>query len=113
MLKYLHRIHHIGIKVDNIPEPFSPIIEKYYGTENAYVFKDNNIAIEYVKFNKETGIQNGVYHICYEVNNIENTLKHINKGYKKISPVITSDVWKKKIIYLFSKSNGFMELIEK
>ena len=108
----LQKIHHIGIKVDNIPEPFNSIIEKYFGTENIYIFKDKDIAVEYVKFNKKTNIPNGVYHICYEVKDIKNALKNIS-GFKKISPIIMSDVWKKNIIYLFNKYDGFVELIEK
>jgi hypothetical protein len=120
------RLHHVGYKCSkNIDSVLEFLKHGYtiakmgyepeFRTKNVvFEVPEQHIYLELVDFQEENSLKEGHYHNCYEVENIEKALPHFYElGYKKISNIVDSMVWGARIIYMFSKENGFLELIER
>jgi len=119
------RLHHIGYKCSRDSDSVLDFLEQGYqiikmGYEPE--FKTKNIVfevlqqdfyLELVDFQEENSLKEGHYHNCYEVENIEEALSFFyEQGYKKISNIVDSMVWGTRIVYMYSKIHGFLELLE-
>lgn len=131
-MKIKQKVHHLGVKInhsDSLQEYLDFHAVCKMGREPE--FKTKNIILEYlpnhweydlkkdtylelVIFEEENSLEKGLYHTCYEVENIEKVLPHYyGNGYKKISNIVDSVIWGGKIVYLYSKYLGFLELVER
>ncbi len=118
------KFHHIGIAVDSI---------KNISTENQIFTEEkqrvsvafanlNGIDIELIEPLNENSpvaesLKKGIklVHICYEVGNIEKTLKKCYKfGFHCISEITPSMTFNnRKIVWVYSRQYGLFELLEK
>ena len=54
-----------------------------------------------------------VYHKCYEVENIEESVCNLrNNGYIKISEIVPSKLLNGQVCFLYNKEEGLIELLE-
>lgn len=121
------QVHHFGIKaryLEDIKKDMNifggtilqeDVFEPNFNTNNTAILMDNGIIYEYVVFQKHNTLDNGPYHLAYEVENMHESIKILEgaKQYKQIIPVVDSVLWGCKITYLYSRQFGFVELLER
>ena len=124
-------IHHIGIVVKDIYKSIDIYNKLGYSVEseicndqiqnNRIVFmksEDGRLRIELIEpMNKASSISNfpeGYHHICYDVSNDEDFLKHFHKlkiGKIFTKPIIAPAIDSKKVVFAFLRNNSFAEFI--
>ncbi len=86
-----------------------------------FLVKDNNVKIELVKPYEENKslmrlmkkIGNAPYHICYEVDNLDEALEKWGGQFVQLFPPVPSPAFGGcRICYLWSREIGFVELVE-
>ena len=128
------KIHHIGYAVKNIEDSLNEFKKLGYKTiENKIVDNQRNVIIQFVKngdylieliapLNKESPVTsllkkqgNSPYHICYETDNLKKEIEDLNNnGFVIISDLLKAPaINNKKVIFLYKKDIGLIELIEK
>ena len=126
--------HHIGIACYNIEETSQFFIQTGYSLSPAiydsiqnvniaFLSKKGNPLIELISPHDETSPvnknlqKNGVspYHICYETENLEETIAELKKlKFLLVSrPAAAVAMEKRRVCFLFSKNAGLIELVEK
>lgn len=128
------QVDHIGYIVKNIEKALIEFeklgYEKcstFFDDENRKVrilfVKKNEYLLELIEPKDETSdayaylkkMQNGPYHICYKVDNIDESIKQlVEEGYmivKEKSSAIAFD--NKNVCFLYKRSMGLIELVEK
>lgn len=128
--------HHIGIACNDLTQSAHFYIEQgYVKTESVYDPIQNvnicflnhpdkvNPRIELISPKDETSPvnknlqKNGVspYHICYEVENIEEAILELKKQKFILvqKPQVAVAMNNKKVCFLFNKNTGLIELVEK
>jgi len=127
------KIHHIGYAVPNIEKSLSTFEKLGYQQTSEIVFdeirgvnivflKNGNEIVELVAPNGANSDvekilkKNGVtpYHICYEVENIESSVQELGKnGWFPIKePEIAPAIGNRRVVFLFTKNAGMIELVE-
>lgn len=130
------KIHHIGYIVKNINKALNEFealgyticSEKIYdkSQEAEIIFIKNNygekveVITPYNKNSKLNGILkkygNSTYHICYEVENVEQKIQELRKNYSymPITNVLNAVAMNNnKIVFMINKDIGLIELVEK
>ena len=133
-MKHLLSIDHIGYAVRNIAETAAPYIaagwtlsevfnEEVQHAKIAFLQKEGMSTIELVsplegespvdKFLANGGVQ--PYHICYVVKDIWTALEDLHQeGFMPLfMPVASVAMDNKQICYLYNKSVGLIEIVEK
>lgn len=127
-------IHHIGYLVKNLDKAMLqfeilgykhnglPIYDDYRGIDIAFLEKDG-YKIELVcprdsksiVGNLRKKIGNTPYHICYEVDNLENAIEELGKLrfviWEQPHEALAIDC--RRVVFLFSSQMGMIELVEK
>lgn len=120
------KFDHIAIAVKSIEQsgkvwenlfglPLKTIIKVEHQKVNVAIFEMGDVKIELIeplsddspvaRFLEKRG--EGLHHICFEVENLEATLKELkNKGAKVIDETPKRGVFAKKVIFLHPKSTG-------
>ena len=127
------KIHHIGYAVKNIEDSLNEFKKLGYKTiENKIVDNQRNVMIQFVRngdylielvapLNKESPVTsllgkqgNSPYHICYKTNNLEKEINDLgNNGFVVISNLLKAPaINNKKVIFLYKKEIGLIELVE-
>lgn len=128
------RIHHYGLATENIEmasEAFKalgykkvdkPVLDPSQKAKVVFIFREGEPLIELVCDAETDGpvknilskIGSGLYHICYEVDNLKNTIAILrSQGYllwHKPVPAIAFD--NKRIAWLYNRYIGLVELVE-
>jgi|ADurb_Gly_02_Slu_FD_contig_41_967363_length_788_multi_3_in_0_out_0_1 methylmalonyl-CoA/ethylmalonyl-CoA epimerase len=62
----------------------------------------------------KNSVQDSLYHICYSVENIEKTIENLEKqGYLKISSLdFAPAIHNRRVVFMFEKDLGLIELVE-
>ena len=127
------KIHHIGYAVKNIQDSLNEFKKLGYKTiENKIVDNQRNVIIQFVKngdylielvapLNKESPVTSllkkqgsSPYHICYETDNLKKEISDLgNNGFVVISNLLKAPaINNKKVIFLYKKDIGLIELVE-
>jgi methylmalonyl-CoA/ethylmalonyl-CoA epimerase len=123
------KIHHIGIACLDVDEAivefskFHNIIKKsqiiYDSLQNArlcLVHTDIGLDFEFISGSQVSGLLKkgiSIYHICYEVDNFEQTLEnYISKGAKVISDSKNAILFENRRVVFLYLSYGLIELLE-
>lgn len=127
------RFHHIGYAVKDIDasaklyleagwEITETVIDPIQNAKIAFLTKEGMPKIEFVapvddkspivKTLEKSGIS--TYHICYEVDDIEQAVKDLRKQkyIKLFNPVEAVGIDNKRICYLFNAQVGLIEIVE-
>jgi len=116
-------LDHVGIAVRSI-ESFSSTLEKVRDPVqkvNVAFFSLHGTRVELIEPDGESSPVNGIlekgqslYHLCYKVDNIDNALAAAKQnGFHQIAkPVEAFAFENRKIVWLFSKLFGLIELVE-
>ena len=128
------QVDHIGYVVKNIEKA---LIEfEKLGYEKCSTFFDDdkrNVKILFIKKNDYTlelvepkdessdaysylkKLQNGPYHICYKVDNIDESIKNlVEEGYMVVKEKCEAIAFgNKNVCFLYKRSMGLIELVEK
>ncbi len=128
------KLHHVGIVVKNIEEGIR-IYKNVYGfSQESDIIHDAIQKVKVVFFSTNTSdvqielispaaedspVSNflkkggGLYHLCYESENLEKDIEKFRKnGAKIISTPVEAEAFKKKIVFIFFKKD-IIELVEK
>lgn len=127
------KIHHIGYTVKKIEDSINEFKKLGYRTIGNKV-TDNlrKVIIQFIKngdylielvapLNKESPVTNllkkqgnSPYHICYTTNNLEKKISDLgNSGFVVISDLLKAPaINNKKVIFLYKKEIGLLELVE-
>lgn len=130
------QFHHIGIATDDIEKSISlyevlgyvsqglrTVIDPIQKVELAFMFRENHPLIELVSPLDDNSPVRSIlnkmrttpYHTCYEIPVIEESIKDLKKErfvlVQKPTPAIAFN--NRKIAFLFHKSFGLIELLEK
>jgi len=133
-MNYLQlKIHHFGFATKNIiksKEKFellgfksgSLIFDKIQQVNILFLSKDDHYKIELIEGINENSpvnniiskVGNSLYHICYEVPNIEEAIKHLRTQsfIVRQEPVTAVALNNKKIAWLYNPHMGLIELVE-
>ena len=127
------KIHHIGYAVNNIEDSLNEFKKLGYKcVENKIVDKKRKVIIQFIKngdysielvapLGKESPVTNllkkqgnSPYHICYETDNLEKEIKDLDDdGFVIISDLLKAPaINNKKVIFLYKKEIGLIELVE-
>jgi methylmalonyl-CoA/ethylmalonyl-CoA epimerase len=127
------KIHHIGYAVNNIEDSLNEFKKLGYKcVENKIVDKKRKVIIQFIKngdylielvapLGKESPVTNllkkqgnSPYHICYETDNLEKEIKDLDDdGFVIISDLLKAPaIYNKKVIFLYKKEIGLIELVE-
>lgn len=127
-------IHHIGYLVKKIEKareqfcdlgfcPISDLVYDTYRDVDIIFMEKNGYVIELVSPKTEKSVvaklikiyKNSPYHICYEVDNLEQELQRMEEsGYTKIDePCPAPALGRRKVCFLLSARIGLIELLEK
>ena len=128
------KIHHIGYLVKNIETSLSDFKKlNYKEISNKVLDEHRNVFIQFIQngeyvveliapYNESSPIKNlltkmgsSPYHLCYEVEKIEDTIKNlIVDGYTIIEePNKAIAINNKRVTFLYKKNIGIIELVEK
>ena len=128
------KIHHIGYAVKDLENSIKEFGKLGYNRiEKTITDKKRKVLIQFMKnaeylieliapLNKESPITNilktqgnSPYHICYETNDIDNKIKKLNNdGFAIITKLLEAPaIDNKKVIFLYKKNMGLIELVEK
>ena len=127
------KIHHIGYAVNNIEDSLNEFKKLGYKcVENKIVDKKRKVIIQFIEngdysielvapLGKESPVTNllkkqgnSPYHICYETDNLEKEIKDLDDdGFVIISDLLKAPaINNKKVIFLYKKEIGLIELVE-
>lgn len=127
------KIHHIGYAVKKIEDSINEFKKLGYGTiGNKITDNLRNVIIQFIKngdylielvapLNKESPVTNllkkqgnSPYHVCYITNNLEKKISDLgNSGFVVISDLLKAPaINNKKVIFLYKKEIGLLELVE-
>jgi len=127
------KIHHIGYAVKNIEDSIKEFEKLCYRTiGNKIVDNQRKVIIQFIKngdyiielvapLNKESPVTsllkkqgNSPYHVCYITNNLEEEISNLgNSGFVVISDLLKAPaINNKKVIFLYKKEIGLLELVE-
>lgn len=127
-------VHHYGLATDNLERSMEAMAALGYKIGNitydavqkvrvAFVFRDQEAMIELVCDADENGPtrrflsqgRNGLYHICYEVDNVEEATKKLREeGFLlRHAPVPAVACGGRKIAWMYNRHIGLIELVEK
>lgn len=127
------KIHHIGYAVKKIEDSINEFKKIGYGTiGNKITDNLRNVIIQFIKngdylielvapLNKESPVTsllkkqgNSPYHICYKTNNLEKKISDLgNSGFVVISDLLKAPtINNKKVVFLYKKEIGLLELVE-
>lgn len=128
------QVDHIGYVVKNIEKALIEFeklgYEKcstFFDDENRKVrilfVKKNEYLLELIEPKDETSdayaylkkMQNGPYHICYKVDNIDESIKQlVEEGYMIVKEKSSAIAFENKnVCFLYKRSMGLIELVEK
>lgn len=111
--------HHFGLAVPLIDEKLDQVFDPVQKATIAFI-EMNGTRVELVK--PETAdsparnfVRKGIYHVCFEVNNIKECIVHAeNQGFKCIAPPFPAKAFKgKEIAWLINSRFGLIELLQK
>jgi methylmalonyl-CoA/ethylmalonyl-CoA epimerase len=117
------RFHHVGLAVSSIREVCSEcevVVERTQGVRLGFV-NLSGVTLELLEPLDEgspiaRSLREGVklLHLCYEVPHLETALRHCEEaGFHRISqPVLTRALGNRRVVWLFSKHYGLVELLE-
>ena len=127
----MKKLNHIGIAVNNLEKNKEKYIKEGYIVLNEVydeiflvnlcLMKKHNEQIELVYTqNEKSSVYNmcknndeKVYHKCYEVENIEESIYKLkNNGYIMTSEIVPSKLLNGQVCFLYSKEEGLIELLE-
>jgi len=127
------KIHHIGYAVKKIEDSINEFKKLGYETiGNKITDNLRNVIIQFIKngdylielvapLNKESPVTNllkkqgnSPYHVCYITNNLEKKISDLgNSGFVVISDLLKAPaINNKKVIFLYKKEIGLLELVE-
>jgi methylmalonyl-CoA/ethylmalonyl-CoA epimerase len=128
------RVHHFGLATDNLERSIEALrglgydvgeitLDSVQKVRVAFASRQHEVAIELIcdagadgptkGFIAKAG--NGLYHICYEVDNIEEAAKKLREeGFLlRHAPVPAAACGGKKIAWMYNRYIGLIELLEK
>lgn len=127
------RIHHYGLATENLErsikvfealgyEAGDPVLDPIQKVRVAFVSYKEELPIELVCDDEAGGpttgflskVGSGLYHMCYEVDNIEETITALRpKGFLlRHKPVEAAAYGGRRIAWLYSSDIGLIELLE-
>lgn len=126
------KVHHIGYFVKDIRKSWDLFSSMGYQMQQIYMDMNRNIKLAFgvmgdlkVELVESLGESSPVekmkqdgtrpYHICYEVDDIEESLTILRKKYKSIplNEISKSTIEGKRVVHLYNKHMGIFELIER
>ena len=128
------KIHHIGYAIKNLEDSIKEFEKLDYAkVKNKVIDKKRKVIIQFMKneeyiieliapLNDESPIsnilkkqRNSPYHICYEIDMIESKIKELkNDGFTMITELSEAPaIDNKRVVFLYKKNIGLIELIEK
>lgn len=128
------KVHHYGLATSDLnrgAKTFSllgydvsePIYDPVQQVEVVFVSRSGETTIELVCDSGTNGPTNGfiskvgsgLYHICYEVDDIENTIKKLRENgfFTKQKPVEATAFKNRRIAWLYNRDIGLIELLER
>ncbi|MDY6987193.1 MAG: VOC family protein [Thermodesulfobacteriota bacterium] len=127
------RMHHYGLATENLErsmkvfealgyEVSDPVLDPVQKVRVAFVSRKEELPIELVCDSESGGpttgilsrVGSGLYHVCYEVDNIEETITALRaKGFLlRHKPVEAVAYNRRRIAWLYSRDIGLIELLE-
>jgi len=127
-------VHHYGLATDNLERSLETMAALGYKVGNITYDAIQKVRVAFVSRNEETMIElvcdadengptrrflsqigNGLYHICYEVDNIEEATKKLREeGFLlRHAPVPAVACGGRKIAWMYNRTIGLIELLEK
>lgn len=115
---------HVGIAVrsikDNIANSSEICSDPVQNVKVAFAYM-NNFRVELVEpLNENSPVSNilnkgqSIYHICFRVGNIDEAIRSArDAGFHCIAPPVIAKAFNKKIAWVFSRTYGLIELLEK
>lgn len=127
----LEKLNHVGIAVSDMEKSKEKYLDngfkilgenydEYFLTDLCLLQKEDDV-LELVYTNNENSKafnlcskgEEIVYHKCYEVKNILETINELKRNnYILISDIVYSKLLVGKVCFLYSKENGLIELLE-
>ena len=128
------KIHHIGYAVKDLEDSIKEFEKLGYNrVENKIIDKKRKVIIQFIKngkylielitpLNEESPITNilkkqgsSPYHICYETNDIDKEIKEMsNNGFTIITKLSEAPaIDNKKVVFLYKRNIGLIELIKR
>jgi len=128
------KIHHIGYAIKNLKDSIKEFEKLGYArAKNKVIDKKRKVIIQFMKneeciieliapLNDESPVSNilkkqgnSPYHICYEIDMIESKIKELkNGGFTMITELSeASALDNKRVVFLYKKNIGLIELIQK
>lgn len=128
------KIHHIGYAVKDLESSIKEFEKLGYNcVENKIIDKKRKVIIQFIKngkylielitpLNEESPITNilkkqgsSPYHICYETNDIDKEIKEMsNNGFTIITKLSeVPAIENKKVVFLYKRNIGLIELIKR
>lgn len=124
------KLDHIGYITDQIDETKNsfvrlgyvpdPIVDfEAYKCKICFLRKEGETTVELVEPYEDNKslrklLKNGItpYHICYEVEDIHQSIKDLNGGYIPLSEPVAAPAFKGRLMcYLWSRETGYIELV--
>jgi methylmalonyl-CoA/ethylmalonyl-CoA epimerase len=128
------RIHHYGLATNNIQASMDVFHSLGYSSGDVFIDPIQKVKLVFVSRPGEPMIElicdldeagptkniisksgNGFYHICYEIDNMEESMEKLrNLGFMlKHKPVAATAFQGRKIAWMYNRSVGLVELLEK
>ena len=128
------KLNHIGYITDRMEDTKNGFLRLGYTSESTVDFEAHKCKVCFLRKEGETTVElvepyednkslrkllkNGVtpYHVCYEVENIEDTIKEYSEtnGYVPLSAPLPAPAFNnRKICYMWSREIGYVEFVEK
>ena len=127
----LEKINHIGIAVPNMEQSKEKYLkngyrivresyDEYFLTDLCLIQKGNEVLELIYTDNPKSKVyelclknEEVIYHKCYEVNSIDETIKELKvEKYILISDIVYSKLLSGNVCFLYSKEYGVIELLE-
>lgn len=112
-------LHHLGLAVSSIDEDLDKTCDPLQKVTVAFIDL-NGVKIELVKPEGKNSpaknfIGKGIYHLCFQVEDIRKCLAYAEKnGFKLIAPPVSAKAFDgRKIAWLISAKYGLIELLQK
>jgi len=127
-------VHHYGLATDNLERSIATLRSLGYLVEGITIDPIQKVRVAFASRQKETPIElicdvdadgpthhiisqtgNGLYHICYEVDDLEETIMELrSKGFLlRHDPVAAVACENRKIAWMYNRYIGLVELLEK
>jgi len=128
------RVHHYGLATDNMEQSIESLRSLGYHVGEIMLDPIQKVHVAFASRHQETMIElicdatadgpthclvsktgNGLYHICYEVDNLEETMMKLrDQGYLlRHAPVSAVACDGRRIAWMYSRYLGLIELLEK